>query len=78
MSSAPVSNAEFTRSLGRTLRRPTVLPVPSLLLRLLTGEMGEQLLLAGAYVIPRRLEAAGFRCEHSTIDEALRAALSRD
>jgi hypothetical protein len=41
-----VTNAEFTKTLGRVLRRPTVLPVPAFALRLLLGEVADEMLLA--------------------------------
>jgi len=70
--SAPeaVTNLEFTKALGRALRRPTVIPVPATLLRLLFGEMA-QVLLASQRVVPRRLAEAGFAFRHPTLDGAL-------
>lgn len=74
---APVTNAEFTRALGRALRRPTWIPVPAFLLRLVLGrEFADNLLLTGARVVPRRLLDAGFIFESKTVDDALRVALS--
>jgi uncharacterized protein len=58
---APVSNAEFTETLGRALHRPTVLPLPASLARLALGEMADAALLTGARVLPTRLLEAGFR-----------------
>jgi hypothetical protein len=72
---APVTNREFTRALGRVLRRPTLLPLPAFAVRLLLGEMGQALLLDSARVLPRRLEHAGFRFRHPKLEGALRAAL---
>ena len=54
-----VSNAQFTRILGEVMRRLTVLPVPGFMVRLLFGEMGQNLLLEGAHVAPRRLQESG-------------------
>ena len=48
----PVTNAEFTRALGRELHRPAVLPVPAFALRLAFGEMADEALLASARVVP--------------------------
>ncbi len=73
----PVTNRELTRALGRVLGRPTPLPLPAWAVRALLGEMGERLLLDSARVLPRRLEAAGFRFRHPDLDGALRAALGR-
>jgi uncharacterized protein (TIGR01777 family) len=70
-------NREFTRTLGRVLRRPTPLPLPAWAVRLLFGEMGRELLLAGARVVPGRLEQAGFAFGHRDLEPALRAMLDR-
>jgi uncharacterized protein (TIGR01777 family) len=67
----PVTNRAFTRTLGRVLHRPTVLPVPAWAVRLAFGEMGEALLLASARVEPRRLLASGFRFRWPELEEAL-------
>jgi len=75
---APVTNREFTRTLGRVLRRPTRLPLPAPVVRLLFGEMGQALLLDSARVLPRRLERAGFRFRHPDLEGALRAALGKE
>ncbi|QPL46374.1 TIGR01777 family protein [Halomonas sp. A40-4] len=71
----PVTNAEFTRTLARQLRRPAVLPVPACVLKAGLGEMS-QLLLTGADMRPERLEAAGFRFQYPTLEKALAAILS--
>ena len=64
----PVTNREFTRALGRVLRRPTLVPLPAPAVRLLLGEMGRALLLDSARVLPRRLERAGFRFRHPDLE----------
>jgi len=74
---APVTNLEFTRVLGRVLGRPTLVPLPAPVIRLVLGEMGQTLLLDSARVVPRRLERAGFRFQHPDLEAALRAALAR-
>ena len=73
-----VSNAEFTRTLARVLRRPAILPLPAFALRVLFGELADEALLAGARVLPRRLEEEGFRFEHPELEEALRFELGGD
>jgi uncharacterized protein (TIGR01777 family) len=73
----PVSNAEFGRTLGRVLRRPAFLPLPGFAVKTLFGAMGEELLLGGAFVVPRALERAGFRFDHPSLESALRFALGR-
>lgn len=72
----PVTNAQFTKALGKALNRPTVLPVPALAIRGLFGEMGDEMLLGGKRVLPARLLDAGFEFSAPTIDVALRRALA--
>lgn len=71
----PVTNAEFTETLGRVLSRPTLLPVPPFALRLAFGEMGATV-LGSLRVLPTRLEAAGYRFELPELDAALRRSVS--
>jgi uncharacterized protein len=71
----PVSNSEFTRSMGHVLRRPAVLPVPAFALKLIFGQMAEETMLASNRVLPARLSAAGFRFEYDEIEPALRSML---
>jgi uncharacterized protein (TIGR01777 family) len=73
----PVTNHTFTKALGRALRRPTVVRVPRLLLRLLLGEMADALLLASQRAAGVRLPRAGFRFDHPELEPALGAALGR-
>jgi uncharacterized protein len=67
----PVTNAEFTRTLGRLLSRPTVFPMPGFAAQLAFGEMANELLLASARVVPAKLEASGFVFRHSDLASAL-------
>jgi uncharacterized protein len=71
----PVTNAEFTRSLGRAVHRPAILPAPAIALRLAFGEMADEALLSSARIVPSRLVGAGFRFAYPTLDAALEAAL---
>ena len=71
---APVTNKEFSRALGRALRRPAIAPVPKLALRALYGEMAD-VVVYGQRAIPKRAEALGYRFAHPELDEALRSAL---
>ncbi|MGH9025776.1 MAG: TIGR01777 family oxidoreductase [Acidimicrobiia bacterium] len=74
----PVRNDEFAKTLGRVLRRPTVLPTPLFPLKLVYGaELVEQLLVEGQRALPRRLLASGFTFTHTTIEAALRSVLDR-
>lgn len=70
----PVSNREFSRALGRALRRPAIVPVPAFALRLLYGGMSS-LVIEGQHALPHRLAALGYRHRHPQLDEALRSAL---
>lgn len=72
----PVSNRDFSKALGRALRRPSLLPVPGLALRTLYGEMAE-LVTSGARVVPAKPLMLGYSFRHPELDEALRSALSR-
>jgi uncharacterized protein (TIGR01777 family) len=72
-----VSNAELASTLGQVLGRPSLLPVPSLAVKLLFGEMGDVALLGGAEVLPRALEADGFTFRYPELEGALRHLLGR-
>ena len=74
----PVTNREFTETLGRVLRRPTVMPIPSFGPKLLLGgELATALLFTGQRVVPSVLQSAGYTFQHPTLDTALRALLDR-
>ena len=72
-----VTNAELTRTLGRVLRRPTLLPLPAFAAKLLLGELAEEGLLASQRVRPKRLLEAGFEFAHPELEGALRHALAQ-
>lgn len=72
-----VRNEEFTKALGRALRRPTVLPTPTIGLRVLFGkEATEDAVLSGQRLVPARLQAAGFTWQEPELDGALARALA--
>ncbi len=71
----PVQNHEFTKTLGKVLHRPTVLPLPAIAARLAFGKLADALLLASTRVVPRRLLDAGHSFAHPTLEPALRALL---
>lgn len=74
----PVTNATFTKAVGRVLRRPTLLPVPLPALSLLYGrEFVDEALLASQRVVPHALEGAGFEFRHRDLESALRDLLGR-
>jgi len=66
----PVTNAAFTEALGKALHRPTLLRMPAEIVRLLMGEMGMELLLAGKFVLPAKIEKAKFKFKYEHLDEA--------
>lgn len=74
---SPVTNAEFSKALGRALHRPSWLPVPGFALRILVGEVANVALINGQRVVPKRALEAGFRFQYPTIDEAMAAAIRR-
>jgi uncharacterized protein (TIGR01777 family) len=67
----PVRNRDFARTLGKILHRPSFLAVPSFVLKILLGEMAEQLLLSSQRVLPKRLKEAGFAFRFPHLEEAL-------
>jgi uncharacterized protein (TIGR01777 family) len=69
---APVTNREFARALGRAMRRPALLPAPSLALKLMLGEMADPLVLSGQRAIPQCALAHGFHFRYPEIDLAFR------
>lgn len=77
VSPSPVTNADFTRILARTLSRPAVMPLPAFAARLMLGEMADALLLASARIVPRRLIESGFRFSYPELEGALRHVLGK-
>jgi uncharacterized protein (TIGR01777 family) len=71
---APATNAEFSKALGRVLRRPAVAPVPRLALHALYGEMA-QIVVTGVRMVPGRADELGYRFRHPELEGALRSAL---
>lgn len=72
----PVTSAVFVRELGGALGRPTIFPLPASAVRLIWGEMGEQMLLGGQRVLPEALQAEGFRFEYPELRPALEHVLA--
>ncbi|MCK6459109.1 MAG: TIGR01777 family oxidoreductase [Planctomycetes bacterium] len=71
----PVTNARWTETLARVLRRPAILPMPAFAARIAFGEMADALLLASARVFPRRLEEARYRFRDADLEGCLRRLL---
>jgi hypothetical protein len=72
----PVTNAAFTETLGEVLKRPTFMKVPKFAVKLALGEMGEELLMGGARVLPKKAQAYGYEFAHPQLADALAAELS--
>jgi uncharacterized protein len=72
----PVTNLEFTKTLGHVLRRPTLFPMPALAARAAFGQMADELLLASQRVEPTKLVTAGYQFKFSELEPALRHVLS--
>lgn len=77
VSPKPVTNAEFTRTLGVVLSRPAIFPMPAFAARLAFGEMADELLLASQRVEPGKLLASGYMFRYPELETALRVILQR-
>lgn len=73
----PVTNAEFTKTLGKVLGRPTIFPMPGFAAKAVFGEMADALLLSSTRVKPAALEASGYTFKSPTLEDALRGELGR-
>src|SRR5215831_10462571 len=71
----PVTNYEFTKTLGTVLGRPTVMPMPAFAARLAFGEMADALLLASTRVVPARIQASDYTFQYPELEGALRHLL---
>ncbi len=71
----PVRNRELTEALGDALGRPTIIPAPAFGLRLVLGEMADEMLLASQRVVPRRAMEEGFDFEYPDIHRSMNASL---
>lgn len=67
----PVTNLQFSRKLASALRRPAIFRVPSFIISIMSGQMGEELILNGQYVLPNKLMQSKFNFTYPTIDSAL-------
>ena len=72
----PVTNKEFSRTLGRVLRRPAFAPVPALAVKTLYGEMAT-IVTTGQRVVPGRLMELGYEFRQPDLEAALRSATGR-
>lgn len=67
----PVTNREFAKQLGTALGRPAVFTMPAMVVKILFGQMGEELLLQGQRVIPRKLQDSDYKFQYAQLDRAL-------
>ena len=72
----PVTNEEFTKTLGEVLSRPTVMSIPAFAARLAFGEMADEMLLVSQRVAPKKLNEAGYQFKHPELESALRHYLA--
>jgi uncharacterized protein len=75
VSPSPVTNAQFSKALGKALGRPAVLPFPGIAAKAIFGEMAEEALLTGQRALPARLLDAGFAFDYPELGPALERAL---
>ena len=71
----PVTNEEFTKTMGTVLYRPTFLPLPEFAVHMVFGEMGDALLLDSTRVVPKRLKDAGYQFKFADLKRALENAV---
>jgi uncharacterized protein (TIGR01777 family) len=73
----PVTNLDFTKTLGSVLSRPTIFPLPAFAARLIFGEAADALLLSSTRALPQTLEQAGYQFRYPELEPALRHLLQR-
>jgi uncharacterized protein (TIGR01777 family) len=67
----PVTNKEFAKTLGEVLKRPAIAPMPAPIVKLLFGQMGDELMVQGQPVVPQKLQQQGFKFYYSDLRSAL-------
>jgi len=73
----PVPNKVFATKLGKVLNRPAFIPLPAFVLKLLMGEMGEELLLSGHRAVPEKISNAGYSFIYENLEPALSAVINK-
>jgi uncharacterized protein (TIGR01777 family) len=73
----PLTNAEYTKVLGKVLNRPTIFPLPAPAARLMLGEVADALLLASQRMEPAKLKETGYEFRYPELEGALRHLLGR-
>lgn len=71
----PVTNGDFSRALAKALRRPCVMRTPAFMMRLIYGQMAQEIMLEGQKVVPVRAVASGFSFTYPRLEEALQACV---
>lgn len=71
----PVTNGEFTKTLGKLLNRPTIFPLPAFMARVIFGELADEILLNSAHIKPGKLLNHGYAFQHPQLEEALGSLL---
>jgi uncharacterized protein (TIGR01777 family) len=74
----PVTNLQFTKTLGKVLHRPTFLPIPAGVIKGLYGKMGREILLASTRVAPQKMIDFGFKFRYPDLESALRHLLGKE
>jgi hypothetical protein len=72
-----VTNAEFTHAFARVLQRPAIAPVKPVMLRALSGEMADALMLASVRVLPQKLKQTGYQFAYGELAPALKHMLGK-
>lgn len=67
-----IRNAEFSKSLAKSLNRPMMFSIPKWIIRLVFGEMADELILSDQKILPKKLLGANFKFHHLKIDDALK------
>ncbi|HJT17721.1 MAG TPA: TIGR01777 family oxidoreductase [Thermoanaerobaculia bacterium] len=73
----PVRNRHFAHALGRAMHRPSFMPAPAFALRLVLGEMADEMLLTGQRVVPSRALREGFTFRYPTLESSLAANFAK-
>ena len=68
----PVTQKQFAKVLGKVLRRPSFIPLPGFMIKLMFGKMGQSLVLEGQEVYPERLVKSGYEFTHSDLESCFR------
>lgn len=72
------TNADFTAALGKAIGRPTIIPLPTFAVKIMFGQMGEEMLLGGVKCFPKKLLDSGFQFQHPSIQEAIDSAMKEE